>query len=675
MPMSNFYDISAYISYFNKYFDSETPEGFPSHSYETPEVLLLAAKKEFPNHPWPYLQLGKKSMERGDYFEALSVYEEMSNNIPKNNDGFLGRMEALIALENFEEVELLYCQRFEDYPQQKLNSDDAFILIERLIRTKAFPYFSSVDFSELSFIKHAVQDNVDFLYKISNVFMGSLFHEYIGIANQYVTDHGGRFVYISMDNVFMVENKSSTEKELLALKIWDPKPDFAWFPWLRSCPPHMIEMYGELPQFSIDYIHNILPNPSNIVQGTKIVPASFTSKFVNVEKSLRKTSPSLEKASNKIKILGGSDVFGFGCEDAHTISSFLQQKLLEDSSVDTYKVENHGLLGHPLLICINSLLQQKISQGDIIVLFGYPKLKSIPPQLEKLENFHCNLSRPHSHGEIFIDYCHPGWNGNKVIANKIFQYLFSQKDENNFENYTFKASVKLDLANASIELIKYLIYKKSSETCEKGEVKNYIDYIKNIKINVDGKVGSVAVNCNPLTSGHIHLLEYAASNVDHLYVFVIEEDLSFFPFRVRLQLVQEGLAHLSNVTVLRGGRYICTQFTYPEYYSKEESPNVIADASMEAWFFCEYIAKALDISVIFLGEEPICKVTNQYNQQMKEILPKHKIEVDIIPRVSFDDSVISASHVRKLLRDNEMNKIRKIVPDCTYRYLLKTKNK
>jgi len=285
---------------------------------------------------------------------------------------------------------------------------------------------------------------------------------------------------------------------------------------------------------------------------------------------------------------------------------------------------------------------------------------------------HCDLSRPHPYGEIFFDHNHQGWTGNRVIADKLYQQLFIKKQEDSLRvEYKGKANEHA-IAKTSIDLIKYLIYKKSSEICEVGELKDYVNHIKKMKVSINGKIGSVAVNCNPLTAGHLHLLEYASKQVDHLYIFVIEEDLSFFPFKARLRLVREGTTHLSNVTVLRGGRYICTQFTYPEYYSKEEVPQAVADASMEAWFFCEYIANALSITVIFLGDEPICRVTKQYNKKMKEILPKYGIKVNVIPRISKEGSIISASGVRKLLSYGDFDKIKKIVPECTYRYLLIT---
>ena len=45
------------------------------------------------------------------------------------------------------------------------------------------------------------------------------------------------------------------------------------------------------------------------------------------------------------------------------------------------------------------------------------------------------------------------------------------------------------------------------------------------------------MNCNPMTKGHLHLLETARKFVDYLYVFVVEEDKSDIPFAVRYAMV------------------------------------------------------------------------------------------------------------------------------------------
>ena len=92
---------------------------------------------------------------------------------------------------------------------------------------------------------------------------------------------------------------------------------------------------------------------------------------------------------------------------------------------------------------------------------------------------------------------------------------------------------------------------------EMGEpgVDAFRTYLRAIRKDVPSgsRVGAVVVNCNPFTRGHRYLIERASSECDHLYVVVVETDLSLFPFRDRIALVREGTADLQNVTVLRSG--------------------------------------------------------------------------------------------------------------------------
>lgn len=46
-----------------------------------------------------------------------------------------------------------------------------------------------------------------------------------------------------------------------------------------------------------------------------------------------------------------------------------------------------------------------------------------------------------------------------------------------------------------------------------------------------------------------------------------------------------------------------------------------------------------------------------------------------IPRKEEEGEVISASRVRRLLKEKKWEEIRKMVPDCTYEYLLDQKAK
>ena len=83
-----------------------------------------------------------------------------------------------------------------------------------------------------------------------------------------------------------------------------------------------------------------------------------------------------------------------------------------------------------------------------------------------------------------------------------------------------------------------------------------------------GHNGAVVINGNPFTLGHLHLVECAAQRVDRLYLFVVREDRSVFPFAVRFRLAQEATAHLRNVTVLDTSRYAVSAGTFPSYFLK-----------------------------------------------------------------------------------------------------------
>lgn len=84
-----------------------------------------------------------------------------------------------------------------------------------------------------------------------------------------------------------------------------------------------------------------------------------------------------------------------------------------------------------------------------------------------------------------------------------------------------------------------------------------------------GKIGAIVMNCNPFTYGHRHLIKEAGFRVDYLYVFVVEEDKSVFPFAERFRMVQDGTKDIRNVIVVPSGKGIISNSTLAEYFSKE----------------------------------------------------------------------------------------------------------
>lgn len=189
-----------------------------------------------------------------------------------------------------------------------------------------------------------------------------------------------------------------------------------------------------------------------------------------------------------------------------------------------------------------------------------------------------------------------------------------------------------------------------------------------LQVNEKAKNGAIVINANPFTLGHLALTEHAASRVDHLIVFVVEHDASFFPFADRFRLVKEGVAHLDNVTVVPSTRYIVSASTFPSYFLKEEEVGEMEHAKLDAEIFVKWFVPRFSIRTRFLGEEPTDRTTANYNAALSSILPP-ACEVVIIPRKKLQDQVISASTVRRFLKEGNWEEIRERVPETTYRYL------
>ncbi len=184
-----------------------------------------------------------------------------------------------------------------------------------------------------------------------------------------------------------------------------------------------------------------------------------------------------------------------------------------------------------------------------------------------------------------------------------------------------------------------------------------------------GGTGAVIMNCNPFTLGHLYLAEQAACACARLLVFVVEEDVSVFPFATRYRLVKEGLSHLPNVTVLSGGPYIVSRATFPTYFLPGDSEAAAAHTLLDATLFGRHIAPAAGITVRYVGDEPFSAVTRRYNETLRQTLPAYGVELRILPRREIGGAAVSASRVRALLGGGRTEQALALVPECTARYL------
>ena len=201
-----------------------------------------------------------------------------------------------------------------------------------------------------------------------------------------------------------------------------------------------------------------------------------------------------------------------------------------------------------------------------------------------------------------------------------------------------------------------------------GGVKNFVESLS--APVTTGNIGAAVMNCNPFTKGHRYLIETAARQCDHLYVFVLSEDKSQFSADDRMGLVKAGTADLANVTVLPTGPYLISSATFPTYFLKEREKAQTVQCRLDIEVFAKYYAPHFGIKTRFVGTEPLSQMTNQYNEALLQYLPEHGIAVQEIPRVETAGTPISASFVRSLLGKGESALLKTLVPETTYAYLL-----
>ena len=257
---------------------------------------------------------------------------------------------------------------------------------------------------------------------------------------------------------------------------------------------------------------------------------------------------------------------------------------------------------------------------------------------------------------------------NKIISHLI-EYQFARGNFHLFI-YTKFSTYHLfkDLGFYEIVRIKdQIVFMENKKT-------GFNDYLNNLaktKINYNNakKIAAIVMNANPFTLGHLYLIEKASKENDILHLFIVSEDKSIVPFNIRKKLIKEGTAHLSNIIYHDTGPYIISSSTFPSYFQKDEKDVIESHANLDIEIFVK-IAKVLDINARYVGEEPTSLVTGIYNQLMEKKLPENGINCVVVKRKEIlgGNGVISASEVRKKIKEGKIEDIKNMVPDCTYKF-------
>ncbi len=357
---------------------------------------------------------------------------------------------------------------------------------------------------------------------------------------------------------------------------------------------------------------------------------------------------------NKIYFVGSCHHYGVNAPFDKTIESYLQQMLNEHNL--PYRVENESQRyfnrHQDIFYNLNHL---PLRAGDIVFVWADDMSAENLPFVDVADAF----DPPNDYREIFCMRGHVNELGYKILAERYFKLLTA----NNF----FR-NVELKYPPAPPPCHRYGIppqFDSGAKTFVNAELETFKQKLRTHKL----QVGALVMNCNPFTLGHLHLVEYAAAQVARLYIFVVEEDKSEFPFADRFELVKRGVKNFRNVEVLPSGKFIISQQTFSGYFNKAQLQDAAVDSSLDVEIFATEIAPTLGITIRFAGEEPTDGVTRQYNETMRRILPRHGVEFREIPRKTFGDEVISASTVRELLKRGDFDRIKNLVPETTFDYL------
>lgn len=413
-----------------------------------------------------------------------------------------------------------------------------------------------------------------------------------------------------------------------------------------------------------EYIDEVYSGTVIVNLGYKKTVADYAGDKVNFKSGIRLTTGTPDKYSNKICVFGACTARGTGVEDSKTIPSYLQAKI-NNAFPKSYCVENLAIgCGSTLTDDINVINSECFKNGDVIVIIshlGSPLRRFAEKIGVKAFGTSQLFDTPMPVGSWFTDETyHTNEYGNEIIAGYIFDKLCSEKCVP--LNTDAKKSTMLPTNKPQkTELMNTDDFKKYAQELELHRCEDYLNK----------KCGAIVMNCNPFTLGHRFLIETAAAQVDQLYIFVVEENKSAFSYEDRFDLVKKGTADLANVCVLPSGRFIISALTFPGYFYKDNNNEAIVDTSNDVDVFALGIAPVLNIKVRFAGEEPLDMVTRQYNHTMSERLPLNGIEFCEIKRKEQGSGVISASRVRKAIKENDWDTVAQLVPSTTYEYLVK----
>ena len=243
---------------------------------------------------------------------------------------------------------------------------------------------------------------------------------------------------------------------------------------------------------------------------------------------------------------------------------------------------------------------------------------------------------------------------NQNITTLMYHHLVNELKTRQIYNYFVFTSPENEKVFTSLNM-KKIVETMNTVLLEGGDfITNVLHELK-LQYNIsNNKKAAVIINANPMTLGHSYLIETAAEENEEVLVFVVSEDLSSFPFKDRIKIIEKATAHLPNVKVLPTLSYLVSKLTFPKYFLNEDQLIQSEQTLVDVLVYKQYYKKIFNIKTRYLGDEPFSYNTSKYNQVLKDYLNSG---IKIIPRKEINNKAISASLVRKLIKTNKIEKI------------------
>ena len=368
------------------------------------------------------------------------------------------------------------------------------------------------------------------------------------------------------------------------------------------------------------------------------------SEYLNIVNGERVTVGQPEEADRTIWCFGPCFIIGGFVEDKNTIESLLQEKLNREGY--SCKVVNCGCYETPYQEMVH-MTSTPMKPGDILVMHVDNRPFAGTESVDMMEI----LDRNNAPAEWMLDLpVHCNHKVNMLYADDLFRRMvqdgvLTAEVEKNEQRTMLSRSLAVNSL--------YLDLRYDGFTPKEGEI-----------------IGSIGMHGNPFTLGHRYLIETASKQVDHLFVLIIEDELSLFSYAERFAMSVEGTKDLKNVKIVAGGPFQATRNVFREYFLRIEPSSMRDSAMADTLIYAEIVAKRLGITRRFLGDEKHNPKMQYFNELMKETLPAYGIEVVEVPRAQTGGRSISASLARKAAEEGDMETLLQNIPETTVPFML-----